>query len=48
MEWEHKLDEYGNSIMKFLCEKNNYKIIDNRETIPDWCPLKDHKGDKKV
>lgn len=43
MEWEHELDKYGNSIMKFWCEKNNYKIIDNRGTIPKWCPLEDYK-----
>ena len=26
MESEHKLDEYGNSIMIFFCRKYNYKI----------------------
>ena len=39
----HHLDKYGNSIMKFWCKKSNYKIINNREIIPKWCPLEDYK-----
>jgi len=39
------IESYGNSIMKFWCRKYNYKIIDDRETIPKWCPLEDYKDE---
>ena len=36
---EYLLDSLG----EWVCRKNNDKVIEDIQTIPDWCPLEDKK-----